>query len=126
METEDYVTYKVAKLLKEKGYNCPCKHYYRHDSKNIFESNWFLYNNINYDIVECTAPKLEDVSKWLREKHNLYVNVYIYNFKWTVDINRNMDCNINSLEAISYGGCGYFDSYEEALSEGIKEALKLI
>lgn len=78
---EDYVSFETAKLLKEKGfdestsmvymsYGDLCK-LHRYDS--IRNSN---YNDITKEYYEYTAPTLQMATKWLREVHNLNVEVY--------------------------------------------------
>ena len=82
MITEDYVSYEVAKLLKEKGFDestsmvymsygdlCKCN---RYDS--IRNSN---YNDITKNYFEYTAPTLQMAMKWLREVHNLFICIEI-------------------------------------------------
>lgn len=77
--TEDYVSFEVAKLLKEKGFDesismvymshgnlCKCT---RYDS--ICNSN---YNDITKNYFECTAPTHQMAAKWLREEHNLSID----------------------------------------------------
>ena len=140
MKEKDYVTYEVAILLKEKGYNEPCKYYFRNYDKKFMESNGLLYNkdydNKEFDsnVVECTAPSLYEAHKWLREKHDLYIDAGItgdyavdadgnkcdeWNF-WTFDI-----YYITKFSGHLIDCHGVFDSYEEALNEGIKFNLNM-
>lgn len=64
MITEDYVSFEVAKLLKEKGFEqYKCQHSY--DSKGVFK--W----SDNLDPYEYSAPTLQMATKWLRKKYNI-------------------------------------------------------
>lgn len=76
MITEDYVSFKTAKLLKEKGFNEYCRAF-RSPSGNLFYS----YDIKNFEDGKTiggaiTAPTLQMAMKWLREIHNLSVEVY--------------------------------------------------
>ena len=59
--TEDYVSYEVAKLLKEKGFNEPCT-----------ELNKILFKEGEKPALVITHQK---AMKWLREVHQLYISV---------------------------------------------------
>ena len=80
MVTEDYVSYEIAKLLKEKGFEGVCNFQYSISSKTlglIIPSEWY---NENYFIP---APTLQMAMKWLRGK-GIYIqirrslNTYLY------------------------------------------------
>lgn len=60
---EDYVSFEVAKLLKEKGFNEP-----------VTELNKLLFKDGEKPILEITHQK---AMKWLREKHKLYIGINI-------------------------------------------------
>lgn len=132
MEQEDYVSLEVAKLLKEKNYNIPCTSFY--DSKNNKHEFKAILENWNHRIwgdkvIECftSIPTLFEVAKWLREKHNKHITVgnSASGYWWELSKadNGTLICDYN------YKGSndgGKYNTYEEALNEGIKEALKYI
>lgn len=107
MITEDYVSFEAAKLLKEKGFDEPCKVWYAE-----YTSVWGgdpsgdrKYINIQFDDKNkfderykflCYAPTLQMAMKWLREVHNLHCVVdYDFVLGWY--------CQITSLkETIEY------------------------
>lgn len=73
MLTEDYVSFEVAKLLKEKGFDGECRDYYNTDGhfySEDFKSNW---NHEGGAITIFSAPTLQMAMKWLREVHKLGV-----------------------------------------------------
>ena len=87
MITEDYVSFEVAKLLKEKGFDEDTNCYYIEGSvdKNLYYSpirqnhNKRITNNefdIHIDITsgKISAPTLQMAMKWLREKYNLHID----------------------------------------------------
>ena len=72
MITEDYVSYETAKLLKEKGFKGEFhKHYWGYENGKEFLTEGSF--NPEYDY---SAPTLQVTMKWLREVHNLSVEVY--------------------------------------------------
>lgn len=63
MITEDYVSFEVAKLLKEKGFSeLTAKAY-----------PYFEGKDYKYDI---SCPTLQMAMKWLREVYNLFIDTY--------------------------------------------------
>lgn len=66
MITEDYVSFEIAKLLKEKGFDEFCYYYYM-ENGSLKLTNWNKEHNF------CPCPTLQTTLKWLREKHNLYI-----------------------------------------------------
>ena len=66
MIAEDYVSFEVARLLKEKGFEQhKCQHSY--DSKGVFK--W----SDDLDPYEYSAPTHQTAMKWLREVHNIFI-----------------------------------------------------
>ena len=72
MITEDYCSYEVSKLLKEKGFDEPCFSYYKND-KSV---HWFEYRMRNSQTLEryTMRPHYGLAMKWLREKHKIYAD----------------------------------------------------
>ena len=77
MITEDYVSFEVAKLLKEKGFN---QDYYNYPVYWMNGNNPILSfegdDDFPYSQNECVAPSFTSAMKWFREVHNLNVEVY--------------------------------------------------
>jgi len=125
MITEDYVSFKTAKLLKEKGFDEQCYAYY-----NIFYDNdgkdlklWRKYPhraqpNTNY----LNVPTLQTAMKWFREVHNISIEPFVdfgsgEGYWWTADVGYiKKDGLVTEL-------CGY-DSYEKAAEAAIKYCLE--
>ena len=122
------VTFKQAKILKEKGFpqpnECP-----NGEFTDLGESSYY-------------APSLSLVQKWLIEEKNFIVNVVpamdwddkvmkYCNFHyecWYGEVGTPSICTLRSNEK-DFGGNykdAKFETYEEALSEGINKALTLI
>ena len=76
MIKENYVSFEIAKLLKEKGFDEPCLMCYNSDKK---LDNYGHYNSYkNSDVFSLTAPTLQMAMKWLREIHNIHITIYPY------------------------------------------------
>ena len=78
--TEDYVSFEIAKLLKEKGFDEDCWCWYEEDGY-LRESNddFGVQSNSDHvvddDEYNCSAPTIQMAMKWLREVHHLYIDV---------------------------------------------------
>ena len=133
MITEDYVSFEVAKLLKEKGFqqlqdNCGYfttemiysinvddngEHHFAHQ----YPAG--VYNKDKY----IAAPTLQMAMKWLREVHNIVCNIDIESrnfYYYGIFIIR------SSVEA-QYQLTSqkpYFETYEEACEAAIKHCLE--
>lgn len=142
MNKEDYVSLEMAKMLKEKGYPqeynvgtlCRIQNkanlYYENTriiTQGDLENAWCIFNEV--------YPTLYDAAKWLRNKHKLHIDVGMcgdyatdadgnkvdeWDF-WTFDIYYTENFSHHIFDCF-----GQYDTYEEALNEGILEALKLI
>lgn len=80
---EDYVSFEIAKLLKEKGFNIPTNDYYRATGSGIFWAKKLDWNNdIENETVGgmtyCSCPAQALVIKWLRVKYNIIVETLIF------------------------------------------------
>lgn len=138
MNKEDFVTYEQALSLKKLGFDLEVNHYYD-DYKELiesfaicshggsFDSTATAYDDFNHgycDEIYCSAPTLAQAQKWLRKKGLIIcINPRFY---------------MNRKPLMGYDYCLYktgrtyidsttvYDSYEEALSSGISECLKLL
>lgn len=70
------VSFNIAKLLKEKGYNLPCKKYYPDDS-NLLSTN---RGSIRHKAYRINTPTIAEVVMWLYEKHGVWITVNWYNY----------------------------------------------
>ena len=126
MITEDYVSYEVAKLLKEKGFNEPTFTYYNNDGDLMNSCNFCgsytlgCFNNVKDEKVNCAAPTLQMAMKWLREVHNLHIDVDPSEGNWNPTVLELEDWSC----AVKFGdNIPIQDSYEEAVEEAIKYCL---
>ena len=120
--TEDYVSFEIAKLLKEKGFNEVIAGYYRPNGKfgHIIGG---MFNSEKQFIKDecCSAPTLQMAMKWLREVYNFHIWVEpshdkegLYNAHVKVDWWSN-----------NWAGVGY-NTYEKAVEAAIEYCLKIL
>ena len=139
---KDYCDYDTCVALKELGYDGYCAAYYHlfddeDDARNSFEYAYgFDFQNSN-NIYRVGAPLLYQAQKWLRKEKEVYVSVTpeynefgpVKGVKYRLEVAHWKDDEFG-YETIEWLDDNYtidcFDSYEEALSEGIKEAVKLL
>lgn len=153
---ETLVSFEVAKLLKENGFNESCPYYYVQE----FGNSEYL-KNLHGTIIECKttnehgdvigyykrknssgqphiiiAPTQSLAQKWIREVHGIFLtvecdsaghfryhayNLDAYNSKYPKYL------GIEDTGLFEFGNDIYeYNTYEEALEEGIKQALQLI
>ena len=140
---DEIVSFETAMLLKDKGFNEPCSYYYEDDElyKLAYyhgDGTGFVCNNSSIsdrllcEEMQCTAPTQSLAQIWLREIHNVTFNanphsnngeiVYIITIKnisnkKCIDFNVMMDARNKAT---------MFDTYEDAIEEGLKYCLKSI
>lgn len=135
--TEDCCSFEIAKLLKEKGFNGECRMIYReHDMQMIYHTpnpNDLLNFTTNREKLEkhskkqhcdyALCPTHQMALKWLREVHNIYIDILTYTtgkniqFRWVGYDN-------GRLFSQEEGKIIYFNSYEEAVEAAIKYTLE--
>ena len=140
---DEIVSFETAMLLKEKGFNEPCSHYY--EDNDLYklgyyhgEGTGFVRNNSPIDgrflceKMQCTAPTQSLAQKWLRETRNITFNanphsndgkiIYVVTIK-VISSNKYIDFNV-MMDASNKATM--FDNYEDAIEAGLKYCLKSI
>lgn len=132
-----FVTYEIAKLLKEKGFNEPCIcQYMIQDSTPEMSSPKVIKlvplvtsKAITVGILpkqvelNLCAPLYQQVVDWFREKHNINPTSKICSdSRYMSDVSNN-DSHDTYIKGVK---TGYYKTYYEALNKAIEEALKLI
>ena len=130
MNKEDFVPLEVAKLLKEKGFNEYCGAYYHLNWDDMTEEECFEiasdhdFKNGNNE-YRVGAPTLYEAQKWLREEHNIHIRIDCWGENdWCYILYEFTKGSVHKVVNYSYQ-C-YYNSYEDALKDGILEALTLI
>lgn len=146
---KDYCDYNTCVALKEIGYNQSSIAFYPCQDiiVDCIDSNGELYeveynkgnlvlysslNNKNYDINNVQAPLLYEAHKWLREEKGIFSDIGLFNdgaFYYCIRQKKNnywVEIYRSFFHDDLFDDYGKFESYEEALSEGIKKAIKIL
>lgn len=131
IDTLDYVSLEIAKLLKDKNFNEYCE-------KKISKNTGFIedcdfdhvkYNNSNFDSDSefLSCPTLYETVLWIYKKYGTLISVFFNDP--VIAPHEFLYCILDSRTEIdsAYGSVISNKSYEsiqEALSEGIKHFLK--
>lgn len=116
---ESYVSFDTAKLLKEAGFDEPCRFCYS-PCKDIRRKNY----KRNSDLVSIfySRPTQALAARWLREEKKIFIEVSMFWIgNWTYCIK-----NRNGVERKEIIYERRFRTYEKALEAGLREAIKLI
>lgn len=73
--TEDYVSFEIAELFREKGFDAECSGTYSTGDKELSISSECPYSNDLNDDMFIAAPTLQMAMKWLREVHKIDICV---------------------------------------------------
>lgn len=127
--TDQLVSLDTARLAKEKGFNALNPN----NSPVYTENGSFDESGHGYvDSILYPAPTQSPLQKWLREVHGWHIITIPtvtgnYTFKiirvWKKDFDPDLE-----VETPPYSGVDAYDykDHEEALEQGLQEALKLI
>lgn len=123
---EQLVSLEVAKLLKVRGFNEFCILAYADEAMYLLPLKT-TNSSIDKVGVGYSAPTQSLAQRWLREKHNFHICIYNNAAGYGYEITKadNGTHIVNDLDTGPNAG-GKWDTYEEALEEGLREALKLI
>lgn len=113
MITEDYCSYEVSKLLKEKGFEGICDYAYSN------KGNYFEIDRSNFDEVHCLRPTHQMAMKWLREDKYTFIeikkssNTFLYGASIMKNYSRHYSRVLNA-----------YNTYEEVVEAALKYCLK--
>lgn len=139
MITEDYVSFEIAKLLKEKGFDEKCSHYWQDEiskysiTKEIHKwTDSALANTEISSPKRFSAPTIQMATKWLREVYGIFISICNGNHKKDNRDTSTPD-NVYYFFVITDDRAVYeeekqclkeFISYEEAAEAAIKYCLE--
>lgn len=122
MEDKNIVSFETAYIIKEKGFNYPCKGYYFFEKYSSSLATWYNTDGISYisEAKYCTAPTIYQVAEWLREIHNIHISVEVSQiyYYYTISLIPNGKIKLESSNK--------FFTFEEAFKEAINFAITLI
>ena len=130
--TMEFVTFEIAKKLKEKGFKDECFAYYLPNNSEL------CYNIIHYRgviVTDCLnsfnscidggdtsdyidAPTIDQVLEWLRKEKSLYIRLSVYWIGWCFDIT-----DMNPNDKFIYGSECEYQKFEQAALAGINYVL---
>jgi hypothetical protein len=118
--TEDYVSFEIAKLLKEKGFDIPCRQAYFNGSL----VDYTMYGFCDGELLDCPSQSL--ALKWLREVHNQIIIIKYGNVGFVEESILQWWWELLNTKGELHA-CNIVDgnkSYEEACEDSILYVLK--
>ena len=116
--TEDYVSFEVAKLLKEKGFDCASRLWY--DNKGVVSQKYIDATNSplgKVDHYPCITLSL--AMKWLREVHK--IDIVCFHERLPHDC---YWCRIEKYPYTEHQQEPTYQRYEQAVEAALKYALE--
>lgn len=113
---DEIVTYEVAKVAKEMGFNEKCNFYYQ---KGVISTDG-CFNRYNKGVEYiCSAPTQSLLQRWLREEKGIIVIPYYRSVlrMWSATYELTSPCKFKDLRKC-------FKTYELALEDALKYALE--
>ena len=118
------VSFEIAKLLKEKGFDLPCNNYTSQRDGDYFsnEKQTISYKNYNEITNIYSRPTIAEVVMWLYEKHGIWISVdIILNLYFKYNINKSDGSYIEDLSPYIVER---FKNPTEAYSQAVEYVLK--
>lgn len=116
--TEDFITFELAKKLKEKGYTLDTAFHY--DDNGVI-----IVSLVEFDercVYPC--PEIHQVLKWLREKNAMHISISLYSKGWYCDVyTYEYYEEYREYDAKHVVQLDEFSAYEEAALAGIEYVL---
>ena len=132
MIEEQFVSFDIAKMLKEVGFDAPC---YMQYSERGVQCNAFYPENFNADDWGYSCPTQALAARWLREVHKIHVSseimVYpVFDGVGGKEVGERISWGYYVIPTERgtpiMGNDEEFNTYESALEAGLKRGLELI
>lgn len=129
--TEDFCSFEVAKLLKEKGFDEKTLSYY--EDNVLCHGDWFEWNRS--PLGHIAAPTHQMAMKWLREVYHIEINITFgfpfidgkqqYKYFWSIVrvCDSYLEYPMDDPNSAFYNE-EMADSYEEAVDKALKHSLE--
>lgn len=106
------VNFKLAKLLKEKGFDEVCQKWYSVEG-GLYYQDEFDNNRGFIPVCECEAPTIAEVVTWLYEKHGIWIYIKQgYKWEWYIETVAN------------HPELKYYDGLEDSPTKAYETAIK--
>lgn len=125
---DDFAPFELAVKLKEKEY--PQRTFGEYDMQGAcyIEDGRFYENGCITDVARAyTAPTISQVSKWLREEKKIYIEIFLYNGKYSYFVKSvTQICEDDFFhECLNEDTTDEeYDTYEQAVITGISYVLE--
>lgn len=136
MIEESYVSFDTARMLKEAGFDMPCRYFFtiEGDGNVVITEARSCREHNSFESCFISCPTLALAARWLREVHGIHVMIHPY---YDCSVNANgeiVDKRMYWGYMILYAETGNlaednderFDNYEQALEAGLRGVVKLI
>jgi hypothetical protein len=119
---EDYCSFEVSKLLKEKGFECETRYFSLSDGKVISGANYNWNQKYDYETNQYSRPTHALAIEWIRVNFNIAIstdnlidNKYYFSYR-----------NTNTKNYASRTGCSEdgYDSPQEATEAALLYTLQ--
>ena len=133
MIEEQFASFDTAKMLKEAGFDVPCRGVYvtdrtgyyefrEYDNKQTADDLW--WNTEDGFQYEYLAPTQALAARWLREVYNVAIySVYDDDMEQWFYV---VDAFTKNPVINGFQSGSEYDDYESAFEDGLREAIKLI
>lgn len=121
MAAPEYAKYTTAKLAKEKGFEPPVSSQYLYWDvlgRYIRPHEWYTIMQLP---LILHAPTQAELQKWIRDEKEIHVEIYNNASGWGWILTKLNGTGIKEIKDDLF-----FDSYEDALEDGLKQALNRI
>lgn len=130
MIKERFCSYKLSKLLQEKGFDEECDNWYVDEIFDPVTVNDCIgpqSNSDHYaDNFECTAPTHQMACDWLRKVHHICITIYPNKEKGFEAVLYDIESGVE-ITLQSFGVYGYHifeNSYKEVIEKALKYSLE--
>ena len=121
MAAPEYATYTTAKVAKEKGFEPPVSSNYLYWDvlgRYIRPYEWYTVMQLPHILH---APTQAELQKWIRETHEIHVEIYSNASGWGWILTKLNGTTIKEIRDDIF-----FETYEQALETGMVKALQKI
>lgn len=124
MIKEAFVSFEIAKLLKEKGFNEPCIATYNSTTKKFHVEELYLDWSTQWESY-ISVPTHQMAMAWLREEKNIFIVIEPHLYDYVNEKNKSYVCSLwvgdNYYEYIESKD---YPSYEETVEAALKYCLQ--
>jgi hypothetical protein len=121
------ISFETAKLALEKKFDWPCTEMYvMHNGEGALRDSHYgrtKNSDLDYDAVAAACSQ-SVLHKWLRDTHELVVNVYATAYGYLWDISKKDGTWLAYSDERGPNAGGAWDNYEQCFESGLDAALK--